>query len=342
MEVSFSGHVTRVVVLEESSQVGQARREALALAGLAGFNETDGGRVALAAMELATNVLKHGRGGTMQLSLVQGRDQLGVELTAIDRGPGLVLSQCLADGYSTGGTQGLGLGAIQRQAALLEAWSDRRGTVVIARVYPERRAADIDLPYGALRLPMRHETVCGDAWHLTVQGTRMIVTLIDGLGHGVSATEAAQAGVASAARVGVDSAVRVIEQLHAGMSGSRGGAAAVASIDLAAGGMEFAGIGNIAASVHDHDQTRGLASHAGIVGVQFRKAQAFPLHVAPGTLLVMHSDGLQGRWNLRDYPGLVRRHPALVAAILQRDFDRGRDDAGIVTVRLDSAGWAGR
>lgn len=342
MEVNFSGHVTRVVALEESSQVGQARREALALAETAGFNETDAGRVALAAMELATNVLKHGHGGAMHLSLVQGRSHLGVELTAIDRGPGFVLSQCLADGYSTGGTQGLGLGAIQRQAALLEAWSDRRGTVVIARVYPQRRASDVDLPYGALRLPMRHETACGDAWHLTVQGARIVVTLIDGLGHGISATEAAQAGVATAARVGVDSATRLIEQVHAGMSGTRGGAAAVARIDFASGGMEFAGIGNIAASVHGDEQTHGLASHAGIVGVQFRKVQAFPLHVTPGTLLIMHSDGLQGRWNLRDYPGLVRRHPALVAAILQRDFDRGRDDASIVTLRLDSAQWEAR
>jgi anti-sigma regulatory factor (Ser/Thr protein kinase) len=334
MDVNFSGRVTRRVPVEETTQVGQARREALMLAEQCGFGELDAGRVALAATELATNLLKHGRGGVMHLSLVCGRQGLGVELCALDRGPGFLLSQCLPDGYSTGGTQGLGLGAIRRQAAVLDVWSDSRGAVVLARIYAEAAQHDVDQAYGALRLPMRHEIACGDAWHLTREGGRLAVTLIDGLGHGVPATEAANAGTVAAANAGVPGATALIARLHAGMAGTRGGAAGVACIDLDAGRLEFAGIGNIAASVCDPNGSRGLASHPGIVGVQYRKAQAFDLHVVPGNLLVMHSDGLQARWNLRDYPGLLQRHPAMVAAVLQRDFDRGRDDAGIIVVRL--------
>lgn len=333
MDVNFSGHATRRVPVEESTQVGQARREALLLAERCAFDELDAGRVALAATELATNMLKHGRGGVMYLSLVQGRHGLGVELCAIDGGPGFNLAQCLPDGYSTQGTQGLGLGAIQRQAALLDVWSDSHGAIVLVRVYADGAPRDSDLAYGALRLPMRHEVACGDAWHLASDGQRLAVTLIDGLGHGTPATEAANAGTAAAAQAGFLPPVELLARLHAGMSGTRGGAAAVARLD-ADGHLQFAGIGNIAASVCEPTGSRGLASHPGIVGVQYRKAQAFDLHVPPGNLLVMHSDGLQARWNLRDYPGLFHRHPALVAAVLQRDFDRGRDDAGIVVVRL--------
>ncbi len=50
-------------------------------------------------------------------------------------------------------------------------------------------------------------------------------------------------------------------------------------------------------------------------------------------LLVMHSDGLGSRWTLEAYPGLVRRHPALIAGILYRDFKRGRDDVSVVVAR---------
>ena len=46
----------------------------------------------------------------------------------------------------------------------------------------------------------------------------------------------------------------------------------------------------------------------------------------------MHSDGLTGRWSLGDYPGLLRRHPAVIAGVLYRDSLRGRDDATIVVV----------
>ena len=49
----------------------------------------------------------------------------------------------------------------------------------------------------------------------------------------------------------------------------------------------------------------------------------------------MHSDGLQSRWNLRDYPGLALRHPAVVAALLHRDFTRGRDDVTVLAIRLE-------
>ena len=116
--------------------------------------------------------------------------------------------------------------------------------------------------------------------------------------------------------------------------GGRSKAAAVACVDVASAQVEFAGIGNIAASLCEPTGSRGLASHPGIVGVQYRKAQPFHFHAAAGTLLVMHSDGLQARWSLRDYPGLFHRHPALIVAVLHRDFDRGRDDAGIVALRL--------
>jgi hypothetical protein len=50
-------------------------------------------------------------------------------------------------------------------------------------------------------------------------------------------------------------------------------------------------------------------------------------------LLILHTDGLSGRWSLDAYPGLARRHPSLVAGVLFRDWDRGRDDVTVVAAR---------
>jgi hypothetical protein len=50
----------------------------------------------------------------------------------------------------------------------------------------------------------------------------------------------------------------------------------------------------------------------------------------PSGLVIMHSDGLSSSWNLEAYPGLSRRHPALIAATLYRDASRGRDDVCVV------------
>jgi hypothetical protein len=50
-------------------------------------------------------------------------------------------------------------------------------------------------------------------------------------------------------------------------------------------------------------------------------------------VLIMHSDGLTGRWSLDAHQGLAARHPAVIAGMLYRDCLRGRDDATIVVVK---------
>ena len=52
----------------------------------------------------------------------------------------------------------------------------------------------------------------------------------------------------------------------------------------------------------------------------------------------MHSDGLISHWKLDAYPGLALRDPALVAAVLYRDFQRGRDDVTVLVARAAGGG----
>ncbi|MCC8534699.1 ATP-binding protein [Xanthomonas phaseoli] len=328
----MTGALTQVIRVEEGTQVGQVRREAVALAQACGFDEDGCGRVALVATELCTNLLNHAGGGQMQLCSVAGRDGLGIELCTLDQGRGFVLADCLPDGYSTGSTPGNGLGTVQRHAALLDAYPDARGAVVLARVYADAESTP-DLPYGALRMPLQNEMVCGDGWHLAIEAQRVTVSMIDGLGHGAGAADAADAGTRAAAAASGEPGAR-IARLHASMSGTRGGAAAVMQFDAGSGQVRFAGVGNIVASLCDGDGVRGMPSHPGIVGVQFRKAQPFDFPHAAGKLLIMHSDGLQSRWTLRDHPGLLSRHSRIIAAVLARDYARGRDDRCVFVMRL--------
>ncbi|MFA4658116.1 ATP-binding protein, partial [Xanthomonas perforans] len=239
----MTGALTQVIRVEEGTQVGQVRREAVALAQACGFDEDGCGRVALVATELCTNLLNHAGGGQMQLCSVAGRDGLGIELCTLDQGRGFVLADCLPDGYSTGSTPGNGLGTVQRHAALLDAYSDARGAVVLARVYADADSMP-DLPYGALRVPLQNETVCGDGWHLAIDAQGVTVSMIDGLGHGAGAADAADAGTRAAAAARGEPGER-IARLHAGMSGTRGGAAAVLQFDPGGGQVRFAGGGNI-------------------------------------------------------------------------------------------------
>ena len=72
----------------------------------------------------------------------------------------------------------------------------------------------------------------------------------------------------------------------------------------------------------------------GTVGHSVAKIQQFSYPWEKNSALIMHSDGLTTRWNVELYPGLASRHPALMAAVLYRDFSRKRDDATILVSRI--------
>lgn len=334
--MNISGSMTQVLAIEDSSQIGHARRTAQQLAEKNGFDATDAGRVALVATELASNILKHAGRGEMHLRVLPRAAGAGIEMLAIDRANGFDLQACLTDGFSTGGTQGIGLGAVSRQTEVFDVYADSRGAVLLTRLYSRQDKAP-DLRVGVSQHSLHNDPACGDVWHLAIDGPRISALVIDGLGHGEEAERAALAGERTFALAPFASPLLAMEDMHRSMIGTRGGALAFAQIDCATDSLKFVGIGNIGACLITEDGSRGLASHPGIVGVQYRKAQPFDYAHISGQLLIMYSDGLQSRWKLQDYPGLVHRHPAVIAAILHRDFCRGRDDVTVLVIALEPA-----
>ena len=79
-----------------------------------GFSLVDQTKVVTAASELARNTLIHGRGGQMELAMLNG-PRTGIRLTFEDKGPGIPdIDLALRDGFTTGSGLGLGLGGAKR------------------------------------------------------------------------------------------------------------------------------------------------------------------------------------------------------------------------------------
>ncbi|HET9474860.1 MAG TPA: SpoIIE family protein phosphatase [Steroidobacteraceae bacterium] len=313
-------------VIDEGSKVGEARRAAHTLANFE-FDAELAGKVAIAATELASNLLRHAGGGELLLQKLGSDDSSSLELLAIDRGPGMAdVSRCMSDGYSTGGTQGTGLGAVRRLASEFDIYSaPGEGTVVMARF-----GGACHVRHGAVNVAVAGEPDCGDAWCLVRDVGGIALMVIDGLGHGTFAAEAARAGIDAFLLAPGDSPREILQRANQQMSKTRGGAAACAR--LANGSMSYAGMGNINGYLVSPERSQGLVSHNGTLGMHQRPAQQFEYSVDPDSLLVMHSDGLSARWDLRSQPDLLRAHPAIVAGVLYRDHGRERDDATVVVV----------
>ncbi|MBE2315569.1 ATP-binding protein [Solirubrobacter sp. CPCC 204708] len=310
--------------VDDPSGVAPARRAVEQLADDLGFDEQRKGEAAIVVTELATNLVRHAGGGEIILRVNRTRGAT-IDAIACDRGPGISnLARARDDGYSTGGGPGNGLGAIGRMSTM-DLQSGPGGAVVLARLGGEVP------PLDGLALAMAGESASGDAWGSVTDGEFTTILLADGLGHGDAAAAAANTAVRELSP-GLD-ATAALTRIHGALLPTRGAAGAVARWNRRTGALQYAGIGNIAATIVIEGETRSLVSMPGILGHGVQRPRAFDYGFPPGALLVMHSDGLRSGWDLNAYPGLPRRDPLVTAAVLIRDFERGRDDVSVVVAR---------
>jgi anti-sigma regulatory factor (Ser/Thr protein kinase) len=331
----------------ESSQIAEARRAVTSLAGSLGFDETEMGKVALVVTEAATNLLKHAPVGQILARSLEEAGQLGLEILALDQGPGLAnVGQVLADGYSTAGSPGTGLGAIIRLSTIFDIYSlPDRGTALLAQMWRQARPGASGLApqrtnngaspleIGAICLAKPGQEVSGDNWAVLQNHDRCLVMVADGLGHGPAAAAASQAAIEVLSLESNLTPLAILEAAHAALYHTRGAAVTVVELDLSHLVVKMAGVGNISGAILAAGAPRHLTSYNGIIGHQVQKFQEFTYSWPADALLVLHTDGLTTHWNLDAYPGLVTRHPSLIAGVLYRDFSRGNDDVSVLVVK---------
>jgi anti-sigma regulatory factor (Ser/Thr protein kinase) len=319
--LSQAAHRRHTVRVDED--VGALRRAVARLA--AARPGIRAGEAELVATELATNIVRHAPPGGYVLYRPAGA---GIELLAVDRGPGLRPH----DGRPPHrGGLGLGLSSVERLASTFDLHSvPGQGTVVLARLGEPARPGPFR--WGAVNVPLDGEGESGDGWTVAVDGLLSAV-VVDGLGHGPEA-HAASAAAMSALRGPLTDLDGFLRRAHQAMLATRGGVIGVCSIDAAGARLTYAGVGNVTGRLLLEGTSRGLLSREGTLGTQ---SQAPRVHVMehrwePGAALVLASDGLRGHWDPRAYPGLLGHDPAVVAATLHRDHERGTDDATVLVV----------
>ncbi|OZI20884.1 hypothetical protein CAL26_25835 [Bordetella genomosp. 9] len=331
------------ISVTEQSQVAEARRQAVATAKNNGLSETLQNRAALVITELATNLVKYGRGGEVIVRPCPTPGEAGLEILALDKGPGIAsIEQSMNDGYSSGSSLGVGMGSIARLSSHVDIYTSQgTGTAILARLL-EETAPDAAAP-PARRRPIEvsglatakaGQESCGDAWSARWADGAFWVVAVDGLGHGPQAAYAATQAVAVFHQAdGTATPYEVVRAAHKELKHTRGVVMAVAVVRPMLGTMEFAGIGNISAVlIQDHEQRR-LPSMDGTVGYSVRAIREQSYTWTPSSVLVLASDGLSSRWNLAQQASLLARHPSLIAGVMHRDFARSTDDATVVVAK---------
>ena len=329
---------TRINLPDRTYQAA-ARSEVKKIAEAVGFEGHRLGEMEIIIAEITSNLWKHSpSGGYLLVRILPGAEP-GLELIAIDNGPGMrVPATMMTDGKSTTKTLGQGLGAIRRLASVFDLYSQPGwGTILLSRTYVKKAHTENPAPFqmAAISVCKKGQVVSGDAYKFIANSKKIRGIMIDGLGHGPSAHDAATEAVRSFISLPNTLPTEQILSLHHQLKRTRGAVVNVVFIDLVNQQLSYSGVGNISMKVISQANVKGCFSYNGIVG-----------HIMPGVLnnhnlqwqnndiIILHTDGLISRWDLSRYPAILQHNPIMLCAALYKDYDRGTDDTTVMVGRF--------
>jgi anti-sigma regulatory factor (Ser/Thr protein kinase) len=330
------------ITVAVASDASLARRTAKAMASAIGFGERASEEIALAAGELASNLVRHAKAGKLMLEPITGGERTGIQVESVDSGPGIPdVEQAMMDGFSTARGLGCGLGAVNRMMDEFHIRSRRAapaGTRIVCRRWLRGDTSRLDpcpLEFGAASRACPAMRVNGDAFVIKRWSTNALAGVIDGLGHGPFAHRAARA----ASRYLDGHFDQSLDGIFRGVGrtcrGTRGVVMALAQFTFKGDDVRFsfAGVGDVEARLLGGSKAEHFIVRRGILGGNSPNPRVTEHRWEPGNLIVLHSDGLTHHWGPKDFPGLRGASATSIAQRLLRALATKYDDATVVVVR---------
>lgn len=332
--------------------MGAARRAVHEYAASLGFTEQELAEIDIVVQELGTNAATYATQNSWLHYTTTIERTAGLELFYWDAGPGIYnIDRAVRDGVSTSGSLGTGLGAIRRLMHQFDLYSTVRttsklslsasrrtnhGTAVLARKWKTgvpRPDTVLLNRVGVWSRPHPDERMNGDAYLIKSYGRQTLFAIVDGLGHGQGAKQAADTAVASLSEWQGESLVEVFTAVHSVLRATRGAVMGAAVIDSGREEMHFAGVGNVSVRIYNApERVTPIPSH-GTLGARMGRLRVWSQKWTEESMLIMASDGLSESWDIKFYPHLLEHNPQLLAGILMRDYSRASDDATVLVAK---------
>lgn len=193
---------------------------------------------------------------------------------------------------------------------------------------------------GAIQYAIATATLLGEQEsgdrHLVVStATGTLVAVVDGLGHGAPAAEAAEIAVATLQRYAGESVIALVRRCHEAMKTTRGGVMSLAFFDMRDHTVTWLSVGNVEGVLVHPDPLAAPARESimlrgGVVGFRLPPLKAYVMPVVPNDLLIFATDGIRG--GFEQGLCLTCSLQELADSICER-FNKGNDDALVLVAR---------
>ena len=334
--------VETVLSISSDPDIILARIKGEKLARSIGMQKVQVADVAIAISELASNLVKHQAvDGKITIREIDKEGRKGIEVISIDQGPGIVdVDQAMSDGYSTVASLGIGLPAVNRLMDEFEIRSKiGKGTSATARKWIETEMPYIlgqELNLSVFSRPALGQRHNGDAYFIKRYEDKVVFAVIDGLGHGQYAQEAAQVAVDCLENYYRKPFTEILQLCHQRLKKTRGAAMSLCRINLKDRMMTHTGIGNVQTRVFSQEKTPAPFCINGTLGVAIRTVKVDNYPLPENSTIIMFSDGVSGRFSSNELSGLLSQEPQMLAKQIMDDYAKDNDDATVIVGRLSS------
>ncbi len=195
------------------------------------------------------------------------------------------------------------------------------------------------LDWGVAARALAGQTTSGDRYLVQPYAGGVLVAVVDGLGHGEEAADAAERTLVALREQAHAPVVSLLKRCHTALEGTRGVVMSLASFQGAESVMEWVGVGDVEGVLLRGSADAGRAreyivQRGGVVGFRLPPVQAALLPVTPGDTLIFATDGVSRSFT-EEPP--ESGPPELIATRLLARHAKATDDALILVARYRGA-----
>src|SRR5205085_11143962 len=155
--------------------------------------------------------------------------------------------------------------------------------------------------------PRPGEELNGDAYFVSEYDGELVLAVVDGLGHGHGAHEAARAAVETLEQWRGEPLEELVMGVHESLRATRGAVMSAVILDRARESFKYAGVGNVEVRLLGSTEPGRPISSNGTLGARLSNVRVWPHRHTEGTTLVLASDGISATWDMGAYPGLAAK-----------------------------------
>lgn len=191
------------------------------------------------------------------------------------------------------------------------------------------------IQYAIATLTVPGEKESGDRYIVVPTPARTLVAVVDGLGHGREAAEAAEVAVTTLQRFAGESVIALVKRCHEAMKTTRGAVMSLASFHAQDSTLSWLSVGNVEVVLLRQDpnaspERETIFMRPGVVGFRLPVLQAQVMPVSPDDILILATDGIRNGFE----QGLSRTASLQeIAGSICTRYNKGNDDALVLVAR---------